>query len=170
MALRLLVVVKRFVSSYPSGKRTRLAWSPTKPRDRGVYLPLEKISMRFAGRAECNESCSLSSKEASLSNLKHARCFCIAAKTLEVIQRFYPIKFCSFLAPMRGDTDKLAVVFCCKPSMFKVVWQPIAAKSIRGVRFHQMGRSTLSGVGSHEPGDRPCRSVTASGSRVSPWA
>ena len=78
--------------------------------------------MRFAGRADCNESCSISSKEASLSNLKNARCLCRAEKTLEVIQRFYPMKFCSFLAPMRGDTDKLAGVFCCKPSMFKMVW------------------------------------------------
>ena len=70
-----------------------------------------------------------------MSNLKHARCLCMAAKTLEVIQRFYPMKTCSFLAPMRGDTDKLAVVFCCKPSMFKMVWSLLVIKSIRGVRF-----------------------------------
>ena len=77
-----------------------------------------------------------------MSNLKNARCLCMAEKTLEVIQRFYPMKVCSFLALMRGDTDKLAVVFCCKPSMFKVVWQPIAAKSIRGVRMLFEQRST----------------------------
>lgn len=126
--------------------------------------------MRFAGRADCNESCSISSKEASLSNLKHARCFCIAAKTLEVIQRFYPMKFCSFLAPMRGDTDKLAKEFFCKPSMFKMVWSKFFDQIHTRGSLPAMGRSTLSGVGSHEPGDRPCRSVTASGSRVSPWA
>jgi hypothetical protein len=34
---------------------------------------------------------------------------------------------------MRGDTDKLAVVFCCKRSMFKMAWSLLVIKFIRGV-------------------------------------
>ena len=87
----------------------------------------------------------------------------MAEKTLEVISRFYPIVFCSFLAPMRGDTEILVVVFCCKPSVFKLVWSAYCCQIHTRGSLPLMGRSTLSGVGSHKPGDRPCRSVTASG-------
>jgi hypothetical protein len=40
---------------------------------------------------------------------------------------------------MRGDTEILAKVFFCKPSVFKLVRPSFSAKSIRGVRFQQWG-------------------------------
>ncbi len=82
------------------------------------------------------ETCSVSAKEASQSNLKNARCLCWAEKTLEVILRFYPIVFCSYLAPDAGRYGKTCSGVLLQAVCFQIgVVASVAAKSIRGVRL-----------------------------------